>query len=186
LVDTVESHCDNELGPKCAALYYYCYFGHNQDESTPLLRWLVTQLCRKGKSVPAEIYAIFEQRREPSLPKILDALATVLDEFETIFVIVDAVDESKPRDDLLKSLRDLVTDPRFGKIQLLVTSREYLDIERVMEEISKPVSMSNPSIEQDIRLFVRASIQHNPRFERWNPQLRGEVEATLSSRAKGM
>src|SRR4051812_39802977 len=105
----------------------------------------------QGKIRPGGHLRHLQQRRDPRLPKLLDALATILDEFETIYVIVDAVDESKPRDDLLKTLRDLVTDPRFGKIQLLVTSREYLDIESVMEEISKPVSMSNPSIERDIR-----------------------------------
>lgn len=186
LIDTVASHCHNELGPKCAALYYYCYFGHNQDESAPLLRWLVTQVCRQAEAVPAETYAIFKQRCEPSLPKLLNALATILDGFETIYVIVDAIDESKPRGDLLKTLRDLGTDPRFSKIQLLVTSREYLDIERVLEEISKPVSMSNSFIEQDILLYVRSNLQKNPKFKRWNSQLRGEVETTLSTRAKGM
>ncbi|KAH6880034.1 hypothetical protein B0T10DRAFT_519626 [Thelonectria olida] len=186
LVDTVASHCHDELGPKCAALYYYCYFGHNQDESAPLLRWLVTQLCRRAEAVPAETYAIFKQRCEPSLPKLLNALATILDGFQTIYVIVDAVDESKPRDDLLKTLRDLGTDPRFSKIQLLVTSREYLDIERVFEEISKPVSMSNSFIELDILLYVRSSLRNNPKFKRWNSQLRGEVETILSTRAKGM
>ncbi|KAK4163273.1 hypothetical protein QBC43DRAFT_319816 [Cladorrhinum sp. PSN259] len=186
LVDTVESHCRDELGPKCAALYYYCYFGHNQDESAPLLRWLITQLCRRAEAIPAETYATFKQRCEPSLPKLLDALAAILDGFQAVYVIVDAVDESKPRDDLLKTVRDLSTDPRFSKIQLLVTSREYIDIERVLEEISKPVSMSNPSIELDIRRYVRSNLQNNPKFKRWHSQLRGEVEATLCTRAKGM
>jgi len=186
LVDTVTSHCRNELGPKCDALYYYCYFGHNQDESAPLLRWLITQLCRRAEAVPAETYATFKQRCEPSLPKLLDALATILDGFQAIYVIVDAVDESKPREDLLKTLRDLGTDPRFSKIQLLVTSREYIDIERVLEQISKPVSMSNPSIELDIQHYIRSKLRANPKFKRWNPQLRDEVDATLSTRAKGM
>lgn len=186
LVDTVASHCQDKLGSKCATLYYYCYFGHNQDESAPLLRWIVTQLCRQAEAVPAEAYAVFKQRCEPSLPKLLDALATILDGFQTVFVIVDALDESKPRGDLLKTLRDLATDPRFSKIQLLVTSREYVDIERALDEISKRVSMSNSFIERDILLYVRSNLQKNTKFRRWSSQLLDEVEAILSTRAKGM
>jgi hypothetical protein len=186
LIDTVVSHCKDEFGPRSAALYYYCYFGNNQDECAPLLRWLVTQLCRRVRAVPADIYARFRQRHEPSLVELLKALATLLNEFERVYVIVDAVDESKPRDDLLKTIRDLVTDPRFSKIQLLVTSRRYLDIETVLEEISKPVSLSNDFIDHDIDLFVRSSLQKDPKFQRWSSELRDEVGTTLTNRAKGM
>ncbi|MCJ1452480.1 hypothetical protein MMC28_002823 [Mycoblastus sanguinarius] len=100
--------------------------------------------------------------------------------------MVDAIDESNPREDLLKVFQDLVTDSRFEKVQLLASSRDYIDIERVMGEISVSVSMANPFVEEDIRLHVRVTLQSNRKFVRWPQDLLDEVEDTISRGAKGM
>jgi hypothetical protein len=186
LVEEAERHCDGARGPTFATLYYYCYFGHNQDEAAPFLRWLITQLCRQSETISAYTYSLFKQGREPSLPELLNALAATLKYFETIYIILDAADESNPRDDLLKIIRDLVNDPRFCTIQLLVTSREYVDIERALGEISRPVSMSNPFIANDIQCYVQSALRKNPKFKRWPQYLLDEVHVTLSTRARGM
>ena len=170
-----------------SVIYYYCYFGHNQDEAAPFLRWLITQLCRQANSVPAELYVLFGEGCELSLPELLKILSICLDYFDKrIYVAVDAVDESKPRDNLLKVLRDLVTDHRFHKIQLLATSREYIDIEKVLDSISCQLAMSNPFIAADIRRYVASTLRKNDKFKRWPEQLLVETEEALATRAKGM
>ena len=92
----------------------------------------------------------------------LTALESILDSFEIVYVVADAIDESDPREDLLKVFRDLVTDPRFQKLQILSSSRECINIERVMENISVPVSMDNYFVKQDIRLHVRSTLESIP------------------------
>ena len=185
LINQLETHC-NSGSKRCITLYYYCYFGNDQNEAAPFLRWITTQLCRSAESIPVTDYSLYKLGRQPNLPQLLTALAASLEAFQTVYIVVDAVDESKPRDDLLKVLRDLVTDSRFDKVQLLATSREYIDIERALEDISEPVSMSNDFITEDIRLYVQAALQKESRFKRWSPELVTEVESTLSVRAKGM
>lgn len=167
-------------------VYYYCYFVHDQEEASPFLRWLIIQLCRRSKDVPARLYALFEQGCEPSLPELLSSAADCLINFDTVYVVVDAIDESKPRDILLKVLRDLITDHRFGKVQLLVTSREYLDIERSLEYIANPVPMSNAVIAEDIRQYVRSALKKSSKFACWPQQLLIETEQVLSTGAQGM
>lgn len=186
LVREVQNHCPDDGGRACA--YYYCYFVHNQDEAAPLLRWLVDQLCRRTEAIPACAYKLFEQGCEPSIPDLLTALSASLDSplLETFYVIVDAADESKPREQLLKVLRDLATDSRFSKLQLLVTSREYIDIERVLEGISTPISMNNTFVAEDIHHFIRSTLEKDTRFKRWPRELIDEAETTLCARAKGM
>ncbi|KAK6064699.1 ankyrin repeat protein [Seiridium cupressi] len=124
LVDRVKDHCKKATTSKLAFAYYYCYFGHNQDEAAPFLRWLVTQLCRQLKAIPTYAYNLFEQGFEPSLPELLTCLSKSLECFDTAYIIIDAVDESKPRDDLLKVIRDLACDARFHNLQILATSRD--------------------------------------------------------------
>ena len=186
LTKQTQKHCEQSQVKKCTCVYYYCHYGHNRDETIPLLRWLLNQLYRQADVVPEDVYKIYKRGGQPDLMELLSAIADILGEFETIFVIVDAIDESNPRENLLKVLRDLVTDSRFQKVQLLASSREYIDIERIMHPISIPVSMANPFVGEDIRVHVRSVLLSNPNFRRWPSELLTEIENTVSKGAKGM
>lgn len=186
LIEKVKSSIIS-LGPKPTTyVYYYCFFGRAHDESTSFLRWLVGQLSRQCRQVPESIIGLFQLKHAPDISTLLSALETLLQYFETVFVVVDAVDESCPRDDLLKVIRDLVTDHRFETIRLLVTSREYYDIECVLSHISKAISMDNKGVEEDIRRYARAELQSNKRFAKWPVSLVTEVEDALAKGSKGM
>lgn len=91
-----------------------------------------------------------------------------------------------PRDDLLRVTRDIATDSRFHKIRLLVISREYINIENVMQPISASMSMSNPLVEEDIRLYVRSQLKTNRNLKRWPQHLKDEVVKILPIKSKGM
>lgn len=186
LIQHLKQHCSNSRTRKCAIVYYYCYFGHNQNEAAPFLRWLVNQLCRQADSTPRYVYRLYNECGEPDLEELLIAVGEVLEEFDCTYLVIDALDESIPRNDLLQVLRALATDPKFQKVQLLASSREYIDIEKAMGEFSIPVSMANPSVEEDIRLHVRASLKSNYKFKRWPQELLDEVEDALSKGAQGM
>lgn len=187
LIEELKRHCEASSEKKCTHVYYYCYFGHNQDEAAPFLRWVIERLCRQSEVMLSCVYDIFRHGGTPSLTDLLGALEPILsDIFDTVYITIDATDESMPRADLLKVLRDLATDARFAKIQLLATSREYLDIERVMEEVSVEVSMSNPLVDDDIRTYVNSQLHTLPKFQRWPPNLLVEAEKALMLKAKGM
>jgi hypothetical protein len=167
-------------------VYYYCYFAQNQDEAKPLLRWLIGQLCRKSGAVPHEIMGLFQISHEPSLVQLLHALHSILQEFDTVYFVIDAVDESLPRETLVKVIRDLATDQRFAKIRLLVTSREYIDIETAFSPISIAVSMTNELVTEDIQIYVHATLRSHAKFANWPQDLLLEVEEALAKGAKGM
>jgi hypothetical protein len=187
LIGEIEAHCKTLTRKRYAHTYYYCYFGHNQDEATPFLRWLINQLCRKSNEVPNQLYDMFKHGGTPSLIDLMEALALILcTSFDTVYITIDAIDESSSRVDLLKLLRDLATDARFEKIQLLARSREYLDIERAMEEISVEVSMANPLVDEDIKTYVHSQLHTLPKFKQWPQDLLIEAEKALMLKAKGM
>lgn len=172
---------------RCTHIYYYCYFGHNQDEAAPFVRCVMDRLCRESDTVLNRVYDMFKQGATPSLVDLMDALELILSaSFDTVYITIDAIDESMPRADLLKLLRDLATDARFEKIQLLATSRKYLDIERVMEEVSVEASMSNPLIDEDIQTYVQSQLHTLLKFKQWPPNLLIEAEQALMLKAKGM
>jgi hypothetical protein len=167
-------------------VYYYCHFANNQDESLPFLRWVVAQLCHMSSRIPEEIMNLYRKRHEPNLTSMLQGLSAVLREFDTVYVTIDAIDESLPRENTLTVLRHLATDSRFTKIQLLATSRQYIDIENEFADISVPVSMTNPLVKEDIRLYVRSELRSKRGFRGWPGDLLLETEQALAEGAKGM
>src|SRR5690606_11199366 len=44
LIERVKAYCESR--PKYACVYYYCFYGHAQDEAAPFLRWVLLELCR--------------------------------------------------------------------------------------------------------------------------------------------
>lgn len=186
LVETVKRHCNASTERKIASVYYYCYFGRNTDEASPFLKWTIRQLCRRIDILPAELYKLYKRGEQPSLADLLNLLETIVKPFDCVYIMLDAIDESMPRLNLLKVLRDIITDPRFHKIQVLATSREYIDIEESLKRISEEVSMRNPLLDADIRLFVQAQLSTHPKLSLWPASIREEAVEALSRKAEGM
>lgn len=129
---------------------------------------------------------MFKDGRDPSLSDLLTALEAASRYFNSVHITIDAIDESSPREELLKVLRDLATDFRFSNIRLLVTSREYLDIEKVMEEISTEISMQNEFLDADIRLYTESRLATNNKLKDWTENVRKEALEALCTGARGM
>ncbi|KAK3372911.1 hypothetical protein B0T24DRAFT_501499, partial [Lasiosphaeria ovina] len=188
LIGRIGEFCEAETAKKCVSVYYYCYHGHSQDETSPFLRWLIAQLCREADSIPGEAYRLFQRGHQPDTDELLSGLHHSLKGFDTVFVTIDALDESQPRETLLKTLHTMIDDPRFRNLQLLATSREYFDIEQAMLGIPSSVSvpMSHPLVQADIKIYVSARIKDTTAFKQWPLSLKSEVEDSLYEGAQGM
>ncbi|KAI9709246.1 MAG: hypothetical protein M1820_003366 [Bogoriella megaspora] len=185
-VEQIRDWVASKASSQYASVYYYCHYTHNQDESDPFLRWVVTQLIRETKSIPADAEQARTFRNEPSTRALLNWLENILDQFKTEVISLDAIDESQPRDGLLEVLYTLATEKRFEKLLILTMSRSYNDIHQSLESISDPISTYNPMVTQDIRLFVRQALGHSRQFRSWPEDLLQETEQALASGAKGM
>ena len=185
VIEQLDDYCD-ESTLQCISVYYYCHHGRNQDEAVPFLRWLLSQLCCEADRIPSTIYKAYKSLVTPSIKVLLEAIGDILGEFDRVYVLLDAIDESSPREDLLEVLRTFITDPRLDKVQLLASSRRYKDIERVMKEVSLPVSMSNPYVGEDIRRKIHSQLHSDREFSQWPQDLLQEVEDAVSEGAHGM
>jgi hypothetical protein len=185
LIDHVKTEQNKPVMQKIACVYYYCYFGHNQNEAIPFLKWAIGRLSRDAKCVPPLLHELWKDGSEPSLADLLRVLDGIILGYDRIYIIIDAIDESMPRHDLLRVLRDLATDPRF-QISILATSREYTDIEDVIQKFSAPVSMRNPLVDEDIKRYVNSQLHAHPTMSRWPASIKQEVLEALSTKAKGM
>jgi Cdc6-like AAA superfamily ATPase len=185
LIKKLEAEHEDEQ--RTVVVYYYCYFGHIQDEAMPFLSWILSQLCRKARKVSSNILRLKRDGHRPDEHDILEALQDIVQEFEVVYIVIDAVDESRCRENLISVLLKLARDDSFCKIQLLAASREYQDLDDAFRPVAGSLSLSHGEVEKDIRTYIHAQLDRRPaKIKSWSPVLIQDVEDTLAAEAKGM
>ena len=183
-VEQLKLLCEGATNQKMYA-YYYCHYSNDQDESLPLLSWVVSQVCRQLRWAPSQLKQLYDRGCEPTLSELEGVLELALGRLENLFIIVDAVDESAPRDKLVRLLATITLDSRFEKVRILATSRKYWDIERFFSGISASISMKNQYVDADIERHIRTRLNSSFRLQRWRDSFQ-EIEDALVGKANGM
>jgi ankyrin repeat domain-containing protein 50 len=140
-----------------AVLVFYFDFSDDQKQSVnALLRSLLAQSCSLLDAVPSEIIHLFEtSRRSSKRPTfdrhtLSDLLKTVLTSFDSVTIILDALDESSEVSGVLGLLHDFSKE--FDNVRWLVASRQQQEIEESLSIIaSSTVSLDNAGVDADIR-----------------------------------
>ncbi|OTA60367.1 hypothetical protein K449DRAFT_435470 [Hypoxylon sp. EC38] len=209
LIDNIAKHCR-----ATGFSYYYCHNERNHDETISFLRWVVADLSRQiGRFIPKEL----EQMNDSGnfdFPGLLNCFLIITSQFkragQRVYLVVDAVDESKPRKRFLDVLVEIGTEPSFEHVSLLMTSRDEQDIRDKMNnigndegllptiedrnlgyEIDSPVphtaiTMSNGDVMRAIEKYVKKQVARNDRFKLWPADFRALVESELARNARGM
>ena len=187
LIENAKNICDQPSSQSKAWAYYYCYHARNHDETNHCLRWILSQLCRQLHSLPSEIREMYQRGEQPATRDLLNALAAVTRCFDTVYILIDALDESQNREYMATTLASLMLQERFRAIQLITTSRDEVEIRRAFYHCSfSRISMSNELVEEDIRKYIRSRLSHDSRFARWPKSLLKDVEQALAKEASGM
>ncbi|CRK16424.1 hypothetical protein BN1723_007481 [Verticillium longisporum] len=109
-----------------AHVYYYCHHTHNCNETVPFLRWIINQLCRRSEMIPQQVVDFYRSGRQPSVRQLLDSLAFIINMWDSVYIVIDALDESKPRTELLRVLHKLGTEHRFQKLKIIHCNQSRL------------------------------------------------------------
>ena len=138
VIDDLELHIRSLKLPNVGLAYYYCEFNRQskQDERgvtgviAAIIRQLAarnTELVKKYKDKLENKYASLQDRRE--------LFVSLMDNFDTVFILIDALDEFSNKHDrrieLVKMLKDLCE--RCDKMSLLITSRHANDAKEKMQ-----------------------------------------------------
>ena len=164
IAEDVREFCRQNEYEITAWAYYYCYFARNQDEIQHFLRWIISQPCRQLGGVPREVRKLFITGRYPTTPELLDTLREITMQFSRVYITIDALDESMDREEILRLLCRVMEDERFSRIQLLVTSRKEVNIERALSNMGTNLSLSNPYVDADIRAYVKSRLRKDSKF----------------------
>lgn len=154
-------------------IYFYFDFNDKHKQSLEnLLRALVRQVYQSQPESrqPLEQLWVFhgEGDRQPSTSSLQDVLEAMLSGVGSVTIILDALDESKPRHELLAWLKKPLEGTRFF-CRLLITARREIDIESAMQcwtraEDRKPTQQNE--VNKDIRAYVKDRVRNGDDLKR--------------------
>ncbi|ETS82683.1 hypothetical protein PFICI_04559 [Pestalotiopsis fici W106-1] len=177
-----------------ALFYFYFDFTDTRKQTFEnCVRSLLDQLyhinVRSRKEVDALYASCKNGREQPSKSSIQETFAKIVKSGET-WLVLDALDECKVRDDLLLWLGDLRSDEM--NLHVVATSRPEQDIQTSMKQICRSekekIAIHEDLLKADIQNYVHAIIKEHEDFRVWRslPNIQEEIEISLVSKSHGM
>lgn len=96
--------------------------------------------------------------------------------FKETFIIVDALDECKEREELLILLKNL-TSWGIEELHVLIISRRVRDIEETLESlVTGEICLQSAVVNINIYTYLFERLQNDSNLRKWPANVRGEIE----------
>jgi nucleoside phosphorylase/Cdc6-like AAA superfamily ATPase len=194
LTSTIIEHLMQGTTHQVLLYFYFDFRDTNQQSLDSVLRSLATQLYRARPEASRSLYHLWasheEGSRQPSTESLHNALQSMLNMVGSVSIILDALDESTTRHELLAWLRTLVKS-KTTNCRLLVTSRRDGEIASALQSWTRAqdrILIQANEVNKDIRAYVKDRVCNGDELGRWHsrPDVLEEVELVLMEKADGM
>lgn len=188
VIEDMKAYCSTR--PDCQYVYYYFDFSDTaKRKPTSMIQSLAAQIVAVVDDVPMEILELFAEcdkgLRQPTLKAILPVLISLIRQQNHIYVILDALDESSERAQLL----DLVNKLHHSctNIHFFLVSRGQHDIStNLLPIVSHNFQFGGKAVTADIRLYVHNHLSTNTSLDKWPTTVKTEIEEALVQGSEGM
>lgn len=181
----------HQADPSFALVYFYFDFNvHKKQQSSSLLRSLLTQLVSDFPECLDALVELHSQCQkgvqQPTPDSLFHALKSMIECLQGVYVVVDALDECSDPTDLLALMTE-ITSWKLDNLHILATSRRERYIEDSLGQlVSAQIGLDSSVVDEDIRTYLSAKLGMDPRFKKWTAEEHLEIEDTLIGGADGM
>ncbi|KAJ8108074.1 hypothetical protein ONZ43_g6538 [Nemania bipapillata] len=198
-IEAVLEHCHLSVGmmpnppPICAVVFFYFDFSQGQKRNHEnMIRSLIKQLSQQLQYTSESLESLFSTctngNRQPTTEALQNCLKQMIEEFDQVFIILDALDECEDREDLIDSINEII-GWSLQTLHFLATSRmegEIADGLNVTEE--QKLHIQSDLIEEDIRAYIHARLQMDKKLRRWQKDKKDQeiIVGTLMEKSDGM
>ena len=120
---------------------------------------------------------------------MLTVLREIIENADSVFLVLDALDECSERSNLLFDV-EIINGWNISKLHMLATSRKEIDIEESMESLGpmRKICIQSKLIDHDIRSYIQEQLRISTKLKRWrsNTTMQREIEISLMEKADGM
>lgn len=176
-----------EHDPRPVVFFYFDFNDQNKQTFENMVRSFLDQLYHKSPDARSLIQSLHSARadgsQQPSIKQMERTLTEILEKVEGCKVVIDALDESKTLERVIRWCKDMHRLETVN-VRLLVTSQTQIvnwqDAEQIM-----PITVAN--VGPDIRTYVCARLENEEFMNlRGHPELRNQIREILVEKAAGM
>jgi hypothetical protein len=187
----VTRHC--ETNPSSAFAYFFFDGRDGQNESQTvgsLIRSLIRQFSAAYGGVPTVLTKLYHSCHDggspPSVQSLNATLLLILDAFDDVYIVLDALDECAKKNDVLKWIEEMISW-RKGKLHLLATSRPEEDIAKHLRLLDPDhVYIKQDLITRDVKRYIDCILDCDNAFDRWSDGIKANIKSKLLASAGGM
>ncbi|KAM3077406.1 hypothetical protein ACMFMG_006751 [Clarireedia jacksonii] len=179
--------------PGTAVAYFYFDFSDEQKKDPNMMvRSLICQLLQQSIKIPSDLNTLYiscdNGQRQPSPNTLFKILQQMIEDFPQTYIVVDALDESAERKELMKIVKEML-GWQFQGLHILLTSRKEGDIMRTLERhINQQniIRIQTKEVDQDIQMYVHQRLSEDENLLKWRDDVRPRIESSLMEGAHGM
>ncbi|KFA80675.1 hypothetical protein S40288_01804 [Stachybotrys chartarum IBT 40288] len=151
--------------------FYFDFSDLKKQTLDGMLRSLAFQMYQHEVASAAYLDALFQGHRngrdQPSTNALSDVVCKMLLMEEKISIVLDALDESNTRNELLLWISDITSRLELHHVQLLCTSRPELEFQRKMPKLigqDRCISIDKNAVNADVRAYVTWQLANREDF----------------------
>ncbi|KAF7969697.1 hypothetical protein HWV62_26146 [Athelia sp. TMB] len=176
--------------------YAYVFFDGTASQSETLdynkfIRSLIKQMSNRcGDRMPAALVELYQEcddgQLQPLETALESTLSRILETFDSTYIIIDSLDESTEKADLLRWIRSVNTKAA-AKIHLMLTSRPEPEVEQGLKYLSnlQKVSIRDQSTIDDISTYLDARLCM-AEMEKWDEPEKQMIKQVMLAGSGGM
>ncbi|CAG7554296.1 unnamed protein product [Fusarium equiseti] len=141
--------------------FYFDFSDARKQRVSGMLRSLAFQMYERGPVFRRHLNALFHDHHDgqdqPPTKTLSEVIRKMLMEGKNVCVVLDALDESTTRDQLLRWIQDITFDPELHHVRLLCTSRPESDLHQGLPDCigqENCFSVDRQALNEDIRAYV--------------------------------
>ncbi|KAL9108354.1 MAG: hypothetical protein Q9227_006814 [Pyrenula ochraceoflavens] len=166
-------------------LFYY--FAYNERiTSEALIRSLLNQLAfTSGTCAPALMELYESSRHGPTLEQFLETFLSIIDTFDHVFIVLDALDEIQDQLDVWEVIKP-IAEATHSHIHLLLISRGDVGIsQHIIAMHPAQITMLPQMVNDDIKIMIDDVLSNDPKLKKFS-RLHLDIESNLVGKADGM
>jgi hypothetical protein len=187
----VAHHCATN---QSSAFAYFFFDGKDGQKGSQtvgsLIRSLIVQFAASYGGIPATLAKLYQSchdgKSQPSEQSLQSVLLLILEAFNDVYIVLDALDECAEREDVLKWIKQ-TTRWRKTKLHLLATSRPEEEIARHLQLLDPDhVNINQYLVSRDIERYIDSILYDKDSFMQWGDEINANIKNTVLKSAEGM
>ena len=174
------------------AFFYLDFSDAEKQRCSSVLRSIIAQLLTQYPETPEPLMNLYKRRYhhrradETSDATLLSALQKIIRLFGKCYIVFDALDEARPREDMLDLIRQILSW-NMPNLHMFLASRREMDVNSTLSPlITTKIEMQKSLVNADVSLYVQKKLECDSRLKKWSPSIKAEINDALTKGADGM